>query len=139
MGKSNRRLLWDAGLTVTGASAVVFLLAFSRAIRFGCAEARTPGEHKMSPEGCVWAVEATVRKLPWRTVCIEKGLAVQRLLRRAGFDARLHYGARHNPETGRLEARVWVSHAGKLIIGAEQATGFAELAVYPESVISRGR
>ena len=70
------------------------------------------------------------RRLPWRTKCIEKGLAVQRLLRSGGVDALLHYGARH-AENGMLEAHVWVSVDGETVIGGDEAPGFAELAQYP--------
>jgi hypothetical protein len=64
-------------------------------------------------------------------VCIEKGLVVQRLLRGGGVDAILHYGARHNPDTSRLEAHVWVTVDGESVIGGAEATGFAEVAKYP--------
>jgi hypothetical protein len=64
-------------------------------------------------------------------MCIEKGLAVQRLLRSGGVDAVLHYGARHSPETGRLEAHVWVTADGQPIIGAEEAPQFAEIVSFP--------
>jgi hypothetical protein len=64
-------------------------------------------------------------------MCIEKGLAVQRLLRSSGVDARLHYGARHAPKTGKLEAHVWVTVAGEVIFGGEEAAAYAELARYP--------
>ena len=82
-------------------------------------------------EDCLWAVDAAARRLPWRTMCIEKGLAVQRLLRRNGIDARLHYGARNNAYRDRLEAHVWVTVDGRAVIGGEEADDFAELASYP--------
>lgn len=132
LGRVRRRLLWDAALTVTLASAVVALLPFSRAIRFGCVKSR--GQRaEISPADLVWAVEAAAKRVPCRTVCIEKGLAFQRLLRRRGMQADLHYGARHNPETGKLEAHVWVSIDGEILMGADQAGNFAELASYPGS------
>lgn len=85
----------------------------------------------MTAEECVWAVEAIARRLPWRTVCIQKGLAVQRLLRSSGVDAILHYGARRAPDSGELEAHVWVTVAGEAVIGGEEAVGFAEIAAFP--------
>lgn len=69
--------------------------------------------------------------MPWRTMCIEKGIAAQRLLRRAGLDARLHYGARHATDSGALEAHVWVSVADMIVIGGEEAPNFAEIAIFP--------
>lgn len=88
------------------------------------------GRERWRAEECVWAVETASRYLPLRTMCIEKGLAVQRLLRRSGAVARLHYGARHDPQTGKLQAHVWVSLDGAILIGGEDAAGFAEVATY---------
>ena len=89
------------------------------------------GEGRASPDECVWAVEAASRRLPWRTVCIEKGLTVQRMLRSAGTDAILHYGARHDQESGKLQAHVWVTVDGRDVIGGGEAADFAQIAVYP--------
>ena len=122
-----RRLLIRATWLLSAASAGVALLPFRRAIRFGCVAAR--GD-QLSVEDCVWAVEAAARRLPWRTMCIEKGLAAQHLLRRAGIDAVLHYGARREPEVGKLEAHVWVSVASETVIGGEEAPGFREIATF---------
>lgn len=124
-----RHLLVRAGLVVSAASAAVACLPFRRAIRFGSIPLSRRGRDRA--EECVWAVEAVARRLPWRTMCIEKGLAVQRLLRRSGVDARLHYGARHDPLSGKLEAHVWVTVDGTPVIGGEQAADFAEVASYP--------
>ena len=124
-----RRLLLRATLVLTAASAAVAVLPFRRAIRFGSATLgrRSP----VSTEGCVWAVDAAARRLPWRTMCIEKGLAVQRMLRARGIDAVLHYGARHHPETRVLEAHVWVTVDRTAVIGGAQSTDFAPVAFYP--------
>jgi hypothetical protein len=64
-------------------------------------------------------------------MCSEKGLAAQRRLRRGGIDARLHYGARHDPASGKLEAHVWVTVDGLSVVGGEEAKDFAELESYP--------
>jgi hypothetical protein len=77
-------------------------------------------------------VEAAARRLPWRTACIQKGLAVQRMLRSSGIDAVLHYGARHRPVTGKLEAHVWVTVDGRAVAGGE------EIASYPQFERSSG-
>jgi hypothetical protein len=124
-----RRLLVRAAFVLSGASTAVALLPFRKAIRFGCVSAR--GTSGLSVPDCVWAVEAAARRLPWRTMCIEQGLAAQRLLRGRGVDAVLHYGARREPERGKLEAHVWVTVGGQAVIGGEQAPDFAEIASYP--------
>lgn len=79
----------------------------------------------------IWAIEAAARFLPWRAMCIEQGLAAQRLLRRHGTEATLHYGARHHSESGKLEAHVWVKVGGKTVLGGADAPAFAEVATYP--------
>lgn len=127
--RQRREVLLRAVLTVTAASAAVALLPFRAAIRFGSVRANERGT--LTPDECVWAVEAAARRLPWRTMCIEKGLATQRMLREAGIDAVLHYGARHADDSGKLQAHVWVSVAGETIIGGEEAPDFAEIATYP--------
>jgi hypothetical protein len=55
----------------------------------------------------------------------------QRMLRSAGVDAILHYGARRNHESSVLEAHVWVTVNGRPVVGGEEAKGFAAIATYP--------
>lgn len=123
-----RRLLLQAGALLALASAKMVLLPFRRAIRFGCVP---PRNRRRSVDDVVWAVEAAARRAPWRTMCIEKGLVVQRMLRSGGLDAVLHYGARHHNDTQRLEAHVWVTVGGRAVIGGEEAEGFREIATFP--------
>lgn len=128
IGRERRRLLLRASAVLTIASAAIAFLSFRRAIRLGSAPL---GARTGSVDDVVWAVEAAAKRLAWRTLCFEKGLAVQRLLRRRGFPAVLHYGARHNPQNGALEAHVWVSVDGAVVIGGDNMAGFAEVAAYP--------
>jgi len=116
-------------MLLTIASAAVALLPFKRAVRLGAVPLGP--RRSIEIDDCTWAIEAAARRLPWRTVCIEKGIALQRLLRSRGIDAILHYGARHHPDSGKLEAHVWVSAGGKAVIGGEEAAGFVEVAAYP--------
>jgi hypothetical protein len=127
--RRRREVLLRAVVVLTAASAAVAVLPFRTAIRFGLVPLGRRGT--LTIDECVWAVEAAARRLPWRAVCIEQGLGAQRMLRAAGVDAVLHYGARHSEESGKLQAHVWVSVDGKTIIGGEEAAGFAEIATYP--------
>lgn len=127
LSPERRALLIRAAVMLTTASAAVAMLPFRTAIRFGCVSSRG---RELSIRDCVWAIEAAARRLPWRSMCIEQGIAAQRMLRRAGIDAILHYGAR--PASGsEVEAHVWVTVDGETILGGEQAQSFAELARYP--------
>jgi hypothetical protein len=125
---SHARLLLRAGLWLTAASGAVAFLPFRRAIRLGCVE--LAGDRNLAIDDYRWAVEAASRRLPWRTMCIEKGVALQRLLRRAGVDAVLHYGVRAG-EGGAPDAHVWVCVDGEPVIGGGEAKGFVEVANYP--------
>lgn len=129
LSAERKRLLVRALILLTVASATVAWLPFRRAIRWGSGPLgrREPVE----VDDCVWAVEAAARRLPWRTVCIEKGLVVQRMLRSAGVDAVLNYGARHHPHERKLEAHVWVTLGERAVIGGEEAPDFAPIANYP--------
>lgn len=124
---ARRWLLLRASAVLTAASAAVALLPFKSAIRFGLVPF---GTAKVRLADLIWAIETAARYLPWRTLCIEQGLALQRMLRRGGVDALLHYGARHDHDTGKLEAHVWVSVDGRIVIGGEGAPQFAEIARY---------
>ena len=122
-------MLFQAAAMLAVASAAVAFVPFRRAIRFGSVPVRA--RNSSSVEDIIWAIEAAARRLPWRAVCIKKGLAAQRMLRSAGVDATLHYGARHHPQTGKLEAHVWVTVGDRVVIGGGETAGFAEVATFP--------
>src|SRR4051794_24590407 len=44
------------------------------------------------PRRIRWAVDAWARRVPWRAVCFQRGLAAHRMLRRRGYGSILHYG-----------------------------------------------
>lgn len=129
LSPEERRALASALVALAAASAAVAFLPFRRAIGFGSVPLAR--RVRATADRSVWAVEAVARRLPWRAVCIHKGIAVQRILRSGGVDAVLHYGARRDGEKGELEAHVWVSVGGKIVIGAEESVGLAELATFP--------
>ena len=54
--------------------------------------------------------------------------ALQRMLRRRGCDARLHYGLASG---ARLEAHAWVTLGATALIGGEEAARFREVAAWP--------
>lgn len=129
LSTDRRRLLFRLILLLTISSAMVAVLPFRRAIRFGSIPLGRP--QPISMEDALWAIETAARYLPFRTMCIEKGLAAQRLLRERGRHARLHYGARTEGSGRRVGAHVWVSVEGTIILGGEEAPAFAEIAAFP--------
>ncbi len=79
------------------------------------------------------AVQRAARRLPWRTVCFQQGLAAQWMLRRRGAPARLHYGVRNDAD--RLSAHVWVTLDGQPVIGAERDGPHSCVASFPPAAL----
>ena len=125
-----KRLLWEAAAALGLASFAVAVLPFRRAIALG-AVPLFQTRHPDSISQLRWAVEAAAARLPWRTMCIEQGIALQRILRRRGIDARLRYGARPCDGPTGVQAHVWITVGDEIVLGEQQAVGFAEVAVFP--------
>jgi hypothetical protein len=124
-------LLGRASIAIAAASFLIHWFPFKRVL----GTAARPLPARACPVDtellrCLWAVEASARLLPWKTVCFQKGLALHWMLRARGFDTRLHYGVGQDLERG-LTAHVWVSYRGHVIIGGEEASKHRCLAVYP--------
>jgi len=124
-----RSLLVQAAANLTLVSMGLALLPFKRAIRLGSVRFR-PGLTGEA-EDVVWAVEAIARRVPWRAVCLHKGITAQRMLRRRGLDAMLHYGIGHGDDRDGLAAHVWVSLCDIPLIGGEEAGEFAAVGTFP--------
>jgi len=125
-----KRLLREAATALGLASFAVAVFSFRRAIALGAVPLFQTRQADSINE-LRWAVEAAAARLPWRTMCIEQGIALQRLLRRRGIDARLHYGARLDHADAGLKAHVWLTVGEDIVLGAEAAHNYAELAVVP--------
>ena len=120
----------EAGLALALASVLTRVLPFNAYIHRGSVFLR----RKSCAQGKSIAklVDALANRVPFRAVCLQRGLALQWMLRRRGLDAILHYGIKIKPEG--LEAHVWVSLDGEVVIGAPQHQSFKEVAQYPSSV-----
>jgi hypothetical protein len=123
--------LAEAFVTLTLASAAIRLLSFRRVAAWASQGAlRGRSDNAAVVRRVLWAVEAWGRRVPWRAVCFQRGLAVHLMLRRRGIASVLHYGVAHLPEKG-LNAHVWVDVSGETVIGGEEAPNFACLARFP--------
>ena len=134
MGWEDRVLLLEAGSALTTASIAIRLLPFRwLAGRLSEGGARRNADEVRAVTDIRrvrWAVEACARRLPWRIVCFQKGLALHRLLHRRGIATTLHYGVAQDAERG-LTAHVWVTYGGEPVIGGKEAIGYACLATFP--------
>lgn len=131
-------LLAEALGALAVASLAIRLLPFRRvaaaAARGGAEGAAGDGEAIARVR---WAVDAWGRRVPWRAVCFQRGLAAHWMLRRRGIASLLHYGV-GRLESDRLAAHVWVSVGGRDVIGGEEAPKFACLATFPDANSLKG-
>ena len=130
----DRRRLAEACATVTFASAAIAFLPFRRLAAWlnGYRPDRPvdTAQRRQEIVRCSWAVAAAARRLPWRTVCFQQGLALHLMLRRRGIATQLHYGIAQQADG--LAAHVWVSDQGETIIGGDAADGFTIVASFPD-------
>lgn len=129
LSRSRKLLVTEAAVALAAASAAVRLMPFKRAVRLGSRRLSKPDTHNLADE-LSWAVESAGRNVPWRVVCIQKGIALQWMLRRRGIDALLHYGVARD-DGGDLQAHVWVAADDRVLIGGEEAGRFQRVATFP--------
>lgn len=120
----------EASTALLAASLATRLLPFNQYIGFGARRLRTPCTRSGAEEARI--VDAIANRLPFRAVCLQRGLALQWMLRRRGVDALLHYGVQLKPEGEEITAHVWVSVDGDVLLGAPQHLLYAEVARYPD-------
>lgn len=122
--------LVEAGMALAAASAATRLLPFKRYIELGARPIRQT-DRATGPE-IARIVDALGRRLPFRAVCLQQGIALQWMLRRRGVEAILHYGVQLPKTEGEIRAHVWVSVDGRVLIGAPQHEDYTEVARYPK-------
>ena len=128
---SDRRLLAEALGMLVVASLAIALLPFRRSILFGARRRRGPMSGDSSAAGRIgWAIGRAATALPWSARCFPQGIAAQRMLRRRGIEARLHYGIGRAPDEA-LAAHVWVTADDAVVVGGQTDMVFEPVAAYP--------
>ena len=126
-------VLAEAVFALMAGWAAVRFLPFRTAVRIASVglrrQAQAPNVERLSR-----AIEVAAKRVPWRAVCFQQGLALQWMLRRRGIDARLHYGVGYAPSND-LQAHVWVSVGDKIVMGREEAPAFKSVATYPPGAV----
>ena len=132
--RADKVLLAEATASLARASLAISLRPFRTVVEKA---SELPRGGELDAETCAreikrvtWAVNALGRRLPWRIVCFQKGLAVHRLLHRRRVHSTMHYGVAQSAADG-VKAHVWVTHEGRPIIGGEEAVGYTCLATFP--------
>jgi len=112
------------------ASLLIAILSFRRIAAIAAVRRSRTAATPAQARAIERAVAAWGRRVPWRAVCFQQGLAAQLMLRRRGLVAALYYGAARD-ETGQLIAHVWVRSGAVDVIGCEGAERYGLLAVFP--------
>jgi hypothetical protein len=127
-------LLLEAILWLALAAASVAVLPFRTIGRLAACPTRRPKPAQQLRQAKVtnirWAIVTAARRVPWRAVCIQQGLAAQFMLRRRGIPSVLYYGAAQDFRTG-LSTHVWVRDGDFDVVGGEISYRFAILATFP--------
>jgi len=118
-------LFAEAGVALALASIAVRLWPFRWIVR---SAGLGGGRGNVDPAPIGLAIGRASRRLPWRVVCFQQGLAAHWMLRRRGARSRLHYGLRSEE---RLSAHVWVTLDGQPVIGEEESDPHACVAIFP--------
>ncbi|MBZ5526981.1 MAG: lasso peptide biosynthesis B2 protein [Acidobacteriia bacterium] len=116
-----RALILRAARNECLALAGLRLLGFRRCKRLIERFSLSPQGHNSSvecatPERAIQmirAAQSVERNLPLRPNCLERSLALWWMLRREGFPAELHIGARQGPQG--FEAHAWVEDGGRVL------------------------
>src|SRR5258706_2976274 len=98
----DRMLLAEAATCLGIAALAVAVVPFRHVGNVAGRQARKPSRSEKDTLPIVdrvrWAVEAAARRVPWRALCFEQGLAAQQMLRRRGVQSVLYYGAARSGE-----------------------------------------
>ena len=133
--RSEKRFLAEALVTLAVASLAIRTLPFRRLAAAAAGSPKNAGGHRQGEgqhiaDQARWAVKRVAAMVPWKAVCFQQGLALQLMLRRRGIRSLLHYGLLQDQERG-LQAHVWVSLDGNILIGGEAADEYVCLATFP--------
>ncbi len=125
----------EAVAAIALASAAVRFLPFRWVVRSMGSGDTQPAKRRSTPQVIVRSIKRASRRVPWRTVCIQEGLAVHWLLRRRGYPSRLHYGIR--PDAAALKAHVWITLEEEVVIGETEADPHLPVASFPQAGAGR--
>jgi hypothetical protein len=131
LGPAQWPLLAEALATLALASIAIRLLPFRKVAAAASDHGRDArGTDPETVQRVAWAVRAWANRVPWRTVCFQKGLALHLMLRRRGIASVLLYGVSPRVDD-KLAAHVWIDVGGETVMGGAEAPRFACLARFP--------
>lgn len=126
---AERHLLVRAAILLWAIRLGMWLLPFQtlRRLLAGVTHASQgmPDADRSLPDRIAWAVAVASRYVA-RANCLTQGLAVQLLLEREGYPARLQIGVARSAE-GWLRAHAWVESQGKIVVGGGEHSHYVPL------------
>jgi len=78
-----------------------------------------------------WAVRATSRRVPWRSVCFDQAVAAKWMLRRRALSSTLYLGVARDAQKEML-AHAWLRCGDLYVTGAPQHQRFTVVATFAE-------
>jgi len=136
----DRRLLIEASLLLLVARAALRILPFKTIVQWvsrSQAALAFDEEQARALVGRVrWAVQASARHGPGKSVCFPQAIAAHLLLARRGAPSTIYYGVAKTA-AGALEAHVWVRAGSLAVVGCAAAPRFTLLTTFPRGAASR--
>ena len=135
----DRALLLRAAASLLVARAALAMLGFGRVRRLllrAPLRVRDAGQARERAHAIALALARAARHLPLRTTCLDRAVALWRLLAAEGVDAELRIGVRSGDA---LAAHAWVEHRGEALAGADPHDGFVPFDVPLLAAADRGR
>ena len=125
----SRRLAAEALVALVAAAIALRVVPFATLARWLSRPAPSPDE---ASSGLIADLARMLpgwsRRLPWRSLCFEQGIAAHWMLQRRGFATTLSYGAAQIG--GNLTAHVWVRSGTRDVIGCDNVGDFAVLSQF---------
>jgi hypothetical protein len=77
-----------------------------------------------------WAIDAVSRRVPWRCMCLERGVAATMMLRTRGIDSTFYLGVAREADGGPVRAHAWVRCGTYFVTGGEDHSRFAVVSTF---------
>jgi len=134
-------LLLEATTLLALARLAVLLLPF-RVIsrRLGEEMAESPPDddprHGETLRRVTWALAAVSRRTPWRSKCLEQGIAGKMMLRARGIPSTLYMGVARLPGEG-IEGHAWLRSGSRYVSGGAIRERFVVVSTFADGTAHR--
>jgi Transglutaminase-like superfamily len=130
---ADRRLVLESAVTLIWARISLLLFPFAvLARRLGVPQSETSLESDPHSDAVVarvrWAVNGVSNRLPWKSSCLVRALAGQRVLARRRLPATLYFGVRRKDEE--LQAHAWLRSGRIFVSGDDVMADFTPICSY---------